>query len=909
MSEPISSPPRAQLALYRRLVRALPRELVREHGADMVALFGDRLCATQGVGARLALWFRALGDLFRHGLALHSRFRRVRRHRRFPDSSPSDLTMSERLSSSLAALLRDARYGLRLLRKDWSFTLTATLILGLAIGANTAVFSFVDAYLLRPLPFPEPDRLGTVTRWYEGGGEGRSQDGFIWQAVRDADPEAFEATLYSSSRSAVNLAAGDSAVNVAQQRVAAGYFAVFGVPPMIGREFTEAEDVPDGPAVTVLSHGLWQRLFAGDPGAIGETIMLRGEPHTVVGVMPPDFPAAIEAELWTPLRPSTSGEGGGTNYSMMVRLNDGATWAEAEATLRAIGQSLLEGDYPGGRFERLGVVSLHANLTDSIRDRLEVLWIAVGAVLLISCVNVSGLLLVRGNRRQREIATRLALGSGRTAITRQLLIESVVLALLGGAVGILFSWGMMRGLDAIGTGVAASWRTVELDGRVLAVSLAATFGTALLFGLAPALQARAVTIQDALRAGGRAMSGSGKWGRRLLVVGEVGLSVVLLVMAGLLLRTFLHFQTLDPGFEPRNLATFSVSLQDARYETRADVQQLFEEGLRRVRALPAVVDATAALGVPYERQLNLWMEPADFQLPEGMNQVTNATYVTPGYFDVLGIEVVRGRALEIVDDADGAPVVVVNEAFASHFLADEDPIGRSISLSDSERRIVGVVGDVKHGAGFGPYEPIDDVPTVYMPVGQVADAFFPIVHQWFAPAWLVRVQGDVREALPLIERELASVDPLLPIASVRLASQVQSQAIAQQRFVAILVGALALASVFLAGLGIWGLVASTVVEQRREIGIRMALGAGPGAAISVVAKPSIQLAVIGAVLGIGGSVLAGRAVSSMLWGVTPSDPVTYLGVAFTLVVAAAIASLIPATRAARLDPARTLQAD
>jgi predicted permease len=897
-----------QAAAYRRLLWLLPDPQVRDHADDMVALFCHHLVSVSGSRrAMFGVWLGALRDLARHGPRFPRRAVGAPGPRRSPQK---DLTMTERLQLLISNLRRDVAYGTRLLRRDWTFTLAATLILGLAIGANTAVFSFVDTYLLRPLPYPDAERLALASRQYSKGGAMNSgQDGRTWEGIRDAASDEFQAAVYSGWGTDANLATGSTARTVALQRVGAGYFSTLGVAPLIGREFTAAEDVPDGSAVTVLSHQLWQQLFEGDRDAIGSSVLLRGEPHTVVGVMPANFRTSASADLWVPLRPSTSGEGGGINYLILLRLAPGTTWAQADAELNAIGLGVNEQIQEERRFT-LSLQSLQAGDTGMMRMMLTLLSAAVGMVLLIACVNVSGLLLARGSRRGREIATRMAIGGGRAAIVRQFVVESVVLAVVGGAAGLLFAQGFVRAITTLASGVLDTWRPVELDTRVLAGTALISLGTALVFGLAPAFQASRVSINDALRsAGGRGVAGGSRNWRRVLVVAEVSLCVVLLVAAGLLLRTFLHLQGLSPGFDPQGIVTVSVSLQDARYATRQSAEQLFEAGLERVRALPGTISASAALGLPYDRLLNTGFDPIDFELEAGQSQITNLVYVSPEYFETLGVPIVEGRGVDASDAHDAAPVAVVNETFASTYLPPGSVLGRTFATAGADRQVVGMVSTVKQRGSWGNAGPVDETPTVYVPVSQVSGDFLKTVHTWFAPAWIIRVAGDPGDAARNIETALASVDPLLPLGSTRFAADLQADALSLQRFTATLVGILAAAAVILAGLGIYGLVASTVAERRREIGIRLALGAHPGHAIRIAAMPSIRLATIGAVLGIGGSFAASNSLRSLLWGVAPNDPWTYVGVSIALVVAAALASLIPATRAARVDPANTLRVE
>lgn len=478
-SAKIVSPFPRQAAAYRQLLRLLPERLVRDYGDDMIALFCHHLAEARGsFRAVLNVWFAALGDVARHGPRLPRRPLGARGPNRPPQQ---DLTVNERLQTLLATLMRDAAYGIRLLRKDWTFTLAATLILGLAIGANTAVFSFVDTYMLRSLPYPDSDRLGLVTRQREGGGEpSASQDGMTWEAIRDTHSDRFQAVVYSGWGSNANLATGATATTVALQRVGADYFSTLGVPPALGRDFTAVEDVPDGAAVTILSHELWQQMFAGDRSAVGDSLLLRGELHTIVGVMPQDFRSSANADIWVPLRASTRGEGGGTNYSVLLRLATETSWAEAEAELHAIGLSLNEQiSNPQRRFT-LAFTSLQAGDAVGLRMILTLLSTAVAMVLLIACVNISGLLLARGSRRDREIATRMAIGGGRAAI--------------GAVLGIGGSIAAGRALRAMRWGVAPNdpW---TYGGVTLGLVAAAAIAS-----LIPAVRATRVDPAQALRA-------------------------------------------------------------------------------------------------------------------------------------------------------------------------------------------------------------------------------------------------------------------------------------------------------------------------------------------------------------------------------------------------------------------------
>ena len=506
-------------------------------------------------------------------------------------------------------LWRDLRYAARVLRKSPGFAVVAIATLALGIGANTAVFSIVDAVLLRPLPYPQPERLGAVVNhWTQHGEQGieDSEDGKTWELLRD-NATSLDCAAFTDMPARVNFAAQGQVRYVVQQRVGAGFFRVLGVQPLYGREFTKEEDREGGPAVAVLSYGLWKNVLHGDESVLQHTVMLRGAEFTVVGIMPAEFRTNALADIWTPLRPSTHGEGNGANYGVAVRLRPGATWTQADSQVRAIGVIRFKDEkLDPGTSVRMGVISLQQYLGLDVSKWLVILWIAVGAVLLIGCVNIASLLLARAAGRTREIATRMALGGGRAVVFRQLLTESLLLAVLGGAAGVLLGYLGVRGLEFLARDTFNLWQTVRLDGRVLLMTSGVTLSACLLFGLYPAWQGTRGQIRDALaESGGRAVAGGrSRWARRVLVVAEVTLSVALLIGAGLLLRTFTYLRNLRPGFDANGVVTATLSLQDARYQTSEKVNRLFDQSLDRIRELPGVESAAVALALPYERGIN-----------------------------------------------------------------------------------------------------------------------------------------------------------------------------------------------------------------------------------------------------------------------------------------------------------------
>ncbi len=812
---------------------------------------------------------------------------------------------------------RDVRYAARLLRRTPAFSLTAIATLALAIGANAAVFSLANAILIRPLPYPEPERLAYVSTRVVSPSDtfaSTGQDGQAWITIRD-HASLLDAAVYGTSFGrGVNLVVGQSARIVEQQRVSAGYFHVLGVKPFIGREFSPDEDRPSGPPAAVLTYELWRQTFNADPSIVGVQILLRGEPHTVVGVMPEDFQNLVPVDVWTPVRATTTGEGGGTNFEIIARPKPGVSWSEADGQLSAISQEAtrarIRSQDGTGATATLSLRPMQDALVEDARAPILMLSAAVGAVLLIACVNLAALLLARGGSRAKEIATRMALGSGRLAVIRQLMVEAMVLALLGGVLGLGVGWFGLEGLKALGGQTFEEWQRVSLDGRVVGMTMAMSIVTSAIVGLVPAWQASRLNVQSALTEGGsRAVAGGARhWPRRLLVLTEVSLGVVLLVVAGLLIRTFVNLRSLEPGFEAAQLTTTSASLLDKRYETPAAVKRLIRESLSDIARTPGVQSAAVSLGLPYHRLLNMGFRLMDVPATE-QGLIANVSYVTPDFFATLGIPIRKGRSLSADDREAAEPVVVVNEAFARIYSKDRAPIERIVRIAGRERRIVGVVGDVQQrGAGFVltgmTRGPLTHPPLVYLPVEQ-ADGIFA-THVWFQPYWTVRA-ASASIAEPAIREAVAKVDPLLPMAPLESLSSIMAESTAQQRLLMTLVGVLAAAAVLLSAIGIYGLISQSVVERTREFGIRLALGATAGQVVRTVALPGILLSILGALIGGGLSLLAVRLVQSFLWGVSAHDPGTYVAVAAGLLLVATVASTLPAMRLLRLDPARALR--
>ena len=808
---------------------------------------------------------------------------------------------------------RNVLHGLRLLRRTPVFTLTTLLTLGLCIGANTAIFSVVDAALFRPLIYPRPEQLALVTTRLRAQGkedQKTDQDGETWE-VGKPGASALDCAAVAGNASGVTLTTGDRPDYAQQQRVSAGFFRVLGMPPAVGREFTSEEDRTGGPAVVVLSHRLWRRLFQANPAAVGRTLQLKGEPYVIVGVMPSTFESNVHADLWTPLRPSVAGEGSGSNYGIVARLRPGVNWATAESAVeRLSGETLEHLKYPAPVVARLHLMPLQGALTLDLRKPLLILWGAVGLVLVIGCLNIAGLLLARAASRAREMATRAALGGGRSAIVGQLLAESLVLAVLGGAVGVAFGALGIQGLNRLAQGSFALPQPVELDARVVGMTAALSLLAILLFGLLPALRASAVDLRSVLTERSETGAGEQRWPRRLLVVGEVTLSVVLLVLAGLLVRTMLYLRNIPSGFDASNVIAATLSLQDARYTTDDAVSRLFTESLERIQQLPEVESAAVSLSLPYERWLNLDYKLLEGAPDSGQTPLTDVTYVTPGYFATLRVPLRQGRAFTFSDRRGSPQVAIINQAFARKSMPAEDPTRPHTSISGGRPcEIIGVVGDIPRISGWGHAGPLSTLPAVFIPAAQVSGNFFQIVHTWFSPSWIVRLKQPQEGIAAGIAGAIHAVSPQLPVIKLRSMDEVVSGSLSGERFQTTLLGMLAGLALALSAVGIYGLMATTVAERGRELGIRMALGATVAQAVEAVALPALLLVLAGVAAGCLLAVLASRALQHVVWGVRLSDPLTFAVVAAALLLVAAGASLFPVLRVARLDPAQALRSE
>jgi macrolide transport system ATP-binding/permease protein len=811
------------------------------------------------------------------------------------------------------SILRDLKYAFRQLRRNPGFTLTVLLTLTVAIGANTAVFSMVNALLLRPLPYSEPERLASLMRNYRTPGTFDAEDGQngeTWELVRDNVP-AVRVAVYSYDASGVNLQTQSTAHYVQQQRVSAGYFEVLGIHPIVGRTFSAEEDRPQGPKAVILSFGAWQSLFFSDRSVVGKEILLKGEPHVVIGVLPANTHTTSPADLWTPLQPTISGEGEGENYHVVMRLKDGSTWAEANAELAVLRPRSFAGfakEYPTGS-SWLSARPLQQDLASNARTPVIILMSAVGIILFIGCANLAGLMLVRVMRRRGELATRLALGATKASICRQLMMEPVLLALAGGSLGValadsslgLFTRFIPPGILPIG-GLA-------IDRHVLYFALLATFLTSLLLGILPAMEIRRAEIRPSIAAtASRSGTGTGRKGiRQILIIGEVMLTVVLLAGAGLLVRTLVHLQTLPPGFDATNVLAAQVSLDDARYRSAESFHRLIQKSVAAMKNIPGIESAAVGLNLPFERGLNNGFHLADGQgSHEG--HMTSSAYVTPEYFHVLGIPVLSGRTFSESDTSATQSVVIVNESFARKFMGTTNVVGRHIRSGATISLVVGVVGDVTKKPGLMP-APLSKEVTYYMPAAQVDGQFAALVHVWFQPSWIVRTQGPIAGLTESMQKAMASIDPQLPIAGFHRLSDLQALALRRQRFEVFQLGTLATLALLLSLVGVYGLVSNMVAQRTREIGIRMALGSSVRQAMMEVGSSGIMAVSLGLAGGLALSVISVRLIRSQLYGVQIYDPVTFIAVLLLLMLAAAAATFLPTRKIALIDPASTLRAE
>jgi putative ABC transport system permease protein len=822
-------------------------------------------------------------------------------------SSIKDSAYEVRGGGMIETLLQDIRYGARVLAKHKGFTVVAVLTLALGIGANTAIFSVVNELLLRPLPFPDAERL--VMLW-EVSPEGRHQNttsrtNFLSWREQSTVFEGMAA--FSDQR--LNLTGVGEPEEVSVQLATPELFRVLGVEPIIGRGMTEEDARPGAPDVAVLSYGLWQRRFGGDPRVIGQPISLNGTPCAVIGILPAGFEWHIRkrsgtgrpAEIWSVLPMRMEGEGAnawGRFLSVVARLKPGATLEQAEAEMKTIAARLEQDTPQYHRGYGAEAIPLREQFVGNVRPALLILLGAVGFVLLIACANVANLLLARAAAREKEIALRAALGAQRLRIVRQLLTESLLLSVLGSLLGLVFAWWGIGALVAISPRDLVNLHGVGLNLTVLAWTLAVSLVTGIIFGLAPALEATRLNLNDALKEGGKGAGGQGTRSRRLrnaLVVAEVALALVLLASAGLLVKSFIRLQKIDTGFNAENVLTMVLRLPDSKYKEDPQFVAFFRQAMERIRALPGVRAVGMVNYLPLYGGLGsatgftIEGRPAP---PPGEEPSTNVRVTDADYFKAMGIPLLRGRNFTDLETSEARRVILISESLAQQHFPGEDPLGKRLSVGMFEKpvltEIIGIVGDVKYDSLTDRVEP-----TVYFPHPELTYAFMTLV---------IRTDGDPALMAPTVERELRAIDPDQPVSDVRTMNQVMADTTGRARFNTLLLGLFAGLATLLAGVGIFGVMNYSVALRTHEIGIRMALGAQPGRILMLILKQGLLLTLIGIGIGLIGALALTRVMSGLLFGVGATDPVTFAAIVLLLAVVSLIACYIPARRATRVDP-------
>ncbi|HEV2176676.1 MAG TPA: ABC transporter permease [Terriglobia bacterium] len=807
-------------------------------------------------------------------------------------------------------LLHDLRYGLRTLAKNPGFTAVAVLTLALGIGANTAIFSVVNAVLLRPLPYPQPDRLVAVGQMWRGAGDSFSPADFL---DLQAQNHVFEQMAAFKAES-FNLATGDRPERLEGAVVTTNLFGVLGVRPFLGRGFLPEDAGSSGNRAVVLSNDLWRRRFGASARALGQNLILNAEPFTVVGVMPRGFGFPEGVELWVapryavpehPLRPGVNPATmrGAHYFDSIARLKAGVTLDQARADLEATMKRIVR-EHPDSDFKDTGpwIVKLHDNEVGNVRPALLVLLGAVGLVLLIACANVASLMLARGEGRRKELAIRRAVGASRGRVARQLLTESVLLATLGGGLGTLMAYWGFAPLAALVPAELRSFAALSLDARVLVFTMLVSLLAGLAFGIVPAVAGLRAGLVETLKEGGRTEAGGRHRAQEVLVVSETALALVLLVGAGLLMRSFLRLLEVPEGFDPSRVLALQISLPRARYSEPRQRDIFVKQILGGIRSLPGVRSASVVTRLPLNPGGSARSIEIEGRPPQpGEDLTMDYSVVSPDYFRTLHIPL-EGRDFSAHDDARSPGVVIINQTMAKTFWPGQDAVGKRLkmddpdndtSVSNAPREIVGVVGDVRQRDLSRPSRPI-----FYAPYAQDPWPFMDIA---------VHAAGDPSALSSEVQRAIQSVDKDEPVYNVRTMQEIVARSVSPRRFNMLLLGLFAALALVLAAIGLFGVMSYSVSQRTHEIGIRMALGAERGRVLKAVLAQGLKLTLAGLGAGLVISLALTRAMASLLFGVRPADPVTFAAVAVVLTGVALLASYLPARRATKVDPVVALR--
>jgi predicted permease len=818
----------------------------------------------------------------------------------------------------IANLVRDFSFAVRALKKTPAFLIIAVLVIAVGIGVNTAVFSVIDAVLLKPLTYPNPQELvSLLNTGPQGSFPVASVPKFnLWRQQTSIFQQV---AAYDFGGAGLNLTGSDHPQQVQGVHVSADYFAMFGAPVIAGRTFTAAEDSPNGGHVTVLSYGLWKSRYGANPNLVGSTIQLDGQPYLVVGIIGSGFETDTPTDLWVPFQFDLNSNDMVHFFTVAARLKPGVTMQQANARLLLVADQFrrMYGNDSLPRGGAFSVASLEKEVIGDTGSRLLVLWGAVAFVLLIACANVANLLLARASARKREFATRAALGAGRGQIVRQLLVESLTLSLTGGFIGLALGFAGVRLLLRMNSGdiprIGQHGAGITLDLNILLFTLGISILTGLVFGLVPALSASRGNLAAALNENGSHASigvRSGKL-RSALVIAEMTLTVVLVIGAALLIRTFMNLQAVDPGFTMHNVMSMSMSVSGERFQKTGPVAQVIDEGTDRLHGVPGIIDAGVSNCLPmaggFGMRFDVVGRPRGGAISSGGAGFCSISY---GYFNTLEVPLLRGRSFTKQDNAAAPGVAIINQAMARHYWPNGDPLKDRIligahagpAFAEGSRQVVGVVGDT-HDRGPN----VDPTPMMYIPLAQMPDLETALNSKVAPLWWFVRSQVDPRTLTTTVSTVLRDASGGLPVAHIRTMEELEAENIARQRLDMLLLSVFGLAGLLMAAVGVYGVMSYSVQQRTQELGVRMALGAQAADLRNMVIRQGMALALIGVLIGAAGAFWLTHFLSSSLFGVKPLDPISFIATPILLSLVALVSVWAPARRATRVDPMTALR--